>query len=119
MREQFVSRWSRYCGAGRALDAILRLQERGIKVNLTNKSTLDVIEHDTTRKVDPAPFVLVAEGIGGLWQQMSYQGLDPQGFTEAIEALVHQGAGVRNLHANGLGLVMGGVRRGADIHHPL
>jgi transketolase C-terminal domain/subunit len=27
------------------------------------------------------------EGAGGLWQQMGYQGLDPKGIMEAIQAL--------------------------------
>jgi hypothetical protein len=27
------------------------------------------------------------EGSGGLWQQMGYQGLDPEGITKAIKAL--------------------------------
>ena len=27
------------------------------------------------------------EGAGGLWQQMGYQGLDPEGITKAIRAL--------------------------------
>jgi transketolase C-terminal domain/subunit len=104
----------------RALDAVLTLRERGLKVNLVNKSTLNVVDQAMMQKLAAAPFVLVVEGwnvntglgsrfgsyllragfkgrydhigvhkegAGGLWQQMGYQGLDPQGIIEAIEAL--------------------------------
>jgi transketolase len=104
----------------RALDAVLTLRERGLKVNLVNKSTLNVVDPDMMKRLAAAPFVLVAEGwnvktglgsrfgsyllqagfkgrynhlgtnregAGGLWQQMGYQGLDPRGILEAIQAL--------------------------------
>ena len=104
----------------RALDAVITLQERGLKVNLVNKSTLNVLDQAMMKKLAAAPFVLVAEawnvktglgsrfgsyllqagfkgrynhigthkeGAGGLWQQMGFQGLDPAGILEAIEAL--------------------------------
>jgi transketolase len=104
----------------RALDAILQLQEHGLKVNLVNKATVNVVDPDMMSKLATAPFVLVVEGwnvktglgsrfgsyllqagfkgrynhlgtsregAGGLWQQMGYQGLDPKGIMEAIQAL--------------------------------
>jgi len=46
----------------RALDAVLTLRDRGVKVNLVNKSTLNVIDPDMMRKLAAAPFVLVTEG---------------------------------------------------------
>jgi transketolase len=105
----------------RALDAVISLQERGVKVGLVNKPSLNVVDADMMKKLSSAPFVLVAEGwnvktglgsrfgsyllqagfkgkyhhIGthkegcaGQWQQMGYQGLDPQGIGAAIETLL-------------------------------
>jgi transketolase len=46
----------------RALDAVLRLQEQGVKVGLINKSTLNVVDPDMMKTLAGAPFVLVAEG---------------------------------------------------------
>jgi transketolase len=46
----------------RALDAILQLQERGLEVNLVNKSTVNVVDHDMMSKLSSAPFLLVVEG---------------------------------------------------------
>jgi transketolase len=46
----------------RALDAVIRLQEKGVKVGLVNKSTLNVVDADMMKKLAQAPFVLVAEG---------------------------------------------------------
>jgi transketolase C-terminal domain/subunit len=105
----------------RALDAVERLRESGTTVGLINKSTLNVFDPETMRRLAAAPFVLVAEsfnvntglgirfgtellksgfkgrynhigthkeGCGGLWQQMGYQGLDPDGITKSIRALL-------------------------------
>src|SRR4029077_4877113 len=104
----------------RALDAVIRLQEQGVKVGLINKSTLNVVDQDMMKTLAGVPFVLVTEGwnvktgvgvafgtdllqagfkgrynhlgtnregSGGLWQQMGYQGLDPDGIAKAIKAL--------------------------------
>lgn len=104
----------------RALDAVIRLNESGVKVGLINKPTLNIYDHETMKMLSTAPFVLVAEGFnvrtglgsrfgtallkfgfkgkynnigtnkegsGGLWQQMGYQGLDPEGIIKAIKAL--------------------------------
>jgi transketolase len=46
----------------RALDAVLRLQEQGIKVGLINKSTLNVVDPQMMKTLAAVPFVLVAEG---------------------------------------------------------
>jgi transketolase len=105
----------------RALDAVISLQEQGIKVGLINKPSLNVVDADMMKKLSIVPFVLVAEGwnvktglgsrfgsyllqsgfkgkynhigthkegSGGQWQQMGYQGLDPQGISNAIEDLL-------------------------------
>ena len=46
----------------RALDAVIRLSEAGVKVGLINKPTLNVVDKDTMKTLGSAPFVLVAEG---------------------------------------------------------
>jgi transketolase C-terminal domain/subunit len=46
----------------RALDAVISLQDKGIKVGLINKPTLNVIDADMMNKLATVPFVLVAEG---------------------------------------------------------
>ena len=46
----------------RALDAVIRLQEQGVKVGLINKSTLNVVDPQTMKTLSGVPFVLVAEG---------------------------------------------------------
>jgi len=105
----------------RALDAVLSLNEQGVKVGLINKPTLNVIDSEMMKRLSTVPFVLVAEGwnaktglgsrfgshllqagfkgrynhigthkegCGGQWQQMGYQGLDPQGIAAAVKALM-------------------------------
>ncbi len=46
----------------RALDAVIRLNEQGIKVGLVNKPTLNVNDETMLKRLAAAPFVLVAEG---------------------------------------------------------
>jgi transketolase C-terminal domain/subunit len=46
----------------RALDAVTGLAEKGVKVGLINKSTLNMVDADTMKTLAAAPFVLVAEG---------------------------------------------------------
>jgi transketolase len=46
----------------RALDAVIRLQEQGVKVGLINKSTLNVVDPEMMTTLAGVPFVLVAEG---------------------------------------------------------
>jgi transketolase len=105
----------------RALDAVLSLNEQGVKVGLINKPTLNVMDPEMMKGLAATPFVLVAEGwnaktglgsrfgshllqsgfagrynhigthkegCGGQWQQMGYQGLDPQGISAAVKALI-------------------------------
>jgi transketolase len=105
----------------RALDAVISLQEQGVKVGLVNKPTLNVVDGEMMRRLSRVPFVLVVEGwnvktglgsrfgsyllqagfkgkyhhigthkegSGGQWQQMGYQGLDPQGIAAAVQALL-------------------------------
>jgi transketolase len=105
----------------RALDAVISLQEKGIRVGLINKPTLNVVDTEMMKTLSIAPFVLVVEGwnvktglgsrfgsyllqagfkgkynhlgthkegSAGQWQQMGYQGLDPQGIAASIEALL-------------------------------
>jgi transketolase len=46
----------------RALDAVIRLQEQGVKVGLINKPTINIVDPDTMKLLAGASFVLVAEG---------------------------------------------------------
>jgi transketolase len=46
----------------RALDAVINLQEAGVKVGLIVKSTLNVYDEAMMKKLAASPFVLVAEG---------------------------------------------------------
>jgi transketolase C-terminal domain/subunit len=46
----------------RALDAVINLQEQGVKVGLVNKATLNVVDQAMMAKLAAAPYVLVAEG---------------------------------------------------------
>ncbi len=46
----------------RALDAVITLQEQGVKVGLIAKSTLNAYDEEMMKKLVAAPFVLVAEG---------------------------------------------------------
>ena len=46
----------------RALDAVIALQEQGIKVGLINKATLNCYDEATMKMLAASPFVLVAEG---------------------------------------------------------
>ena len=46
----------------RALDAVIRLNEAGVKVGLVNKPTLNVYDEVMMKSLVDAPFVLVAEG---------------------------------------------------------
>jgi len=46
----------------RALDAVIRLQQSGVKVGLVNKATLNVYDDAMMKKLAASPFVLVAEG---------------------------------------------------------
>ena len=45
----------------RSYDAALRLRQEGIEVGLINKSTLNIVDEETTKKIGSSPFVLVTE----------------------------------------------------------
>ncbi|HEY6516221.1 MAG TPA: transketolase C-terminal domain-containing protein [Steroidobacteraceae bacterium] len=45
----------------RALDAVIGLGEKGVKVGLINKPTLNVVDREMMRRLAGVPFVLVAE----------------------------------------------------------
>ena len=45
----------------RSYDAVLRLRQEGLEVGLINKSTLNVVDEETTKKIGSSPFVLVVE----------------------------------------------------------
>ena len=46
----------------RALDAVIALQEQGVKVGLVNKPTVNVVDPQMMRTLSGVPFVLVTEG---------------------------------------------------------
>ena len=46
----------------RALDAVIRLNEEGVKVGLINKTTLNAYDEETMKLLAKSPFVFVAEG---------------------------------------------------------
>jgi transketolase C-terminal domain/subunit len=46
----------------RALDAVIRLQEQGVKVGLINKPTLNLYDEASMKTLAAAPYVLVVEG---------------------------------------------------------
>ncbi len=46
----------------RALDAVIRLQEKGTHVGLVNKPSLNVVDQGMMKTLSAAPFVLVVEG---------------------------------------------------------
>ena len=46
----------------RALDAVIALQEQGVRIGLINKPTINVVDPQIMRTLASAPFVLVAEG---------------------------------------------------------
>ena len=45
----------------RSYDAALRLRQEGLEVGLINKSTLNIVDEETTKKIGSSPFVLVVE----------------------------------------------------------
>ncbi len=46
----------------RALDAVIELAEKGVKVGLINKPTLNVVDQEMMQRLAGVPFVLVTEG---------------------------------------------------------
>ncbi|NJN37798.1 MAG: transketolase [Acaryochloridaceae cyanobacterium CSU_3_4] len=91
----------------RALDAVERLKQEGLDVGLINKSTLNVVDEATMKKIGAAPFVLVVEsfnrrtGLGsrfGSWllergftPKFAYLGTHEEGCGGLWEQFPHQG----------------------------
>ncbi|NJM64399.1 MAG: transketolase [Acaryochloris sp. RU_4_1] len=91
----------------RALDAVERLKQEGLDVGLINKSTLNVVDETTMKKIGAAPFVLVVEsfnrrtGLGsrfGSWllergftPKFAYLGTHEEGCGGLWEQFPHQG----------------------------
>ncbi|KAI9454750.1 thiamine diphosphate-binding protein [Lactarius psammicola] len=95
----------------RSYDAVLRVRQEGLDVGLINKPTLNLVDEQTIRKIGSSPFVLVVEslsrktgrqltpkygylgthkeGCGGLQEQITFQGLDPQSIIAKIKTLSH------------------------------
>jgi transketolase C-terminal domain/subunit len=104
----------------RCLDAVERLRQEGIALNLVNKSTLNVVDEAMTARVGASPFVLVVEsfnrrtGLGsrfGTWllergftPRYGYLGTWREGCGGLWEQYPHQGldpAGIIS-HVRGL-----------------
>jgi len=91
----------------RTIDAVDRLRSEGVDVGLVNKSTLNVVDEDATRKYGSSPFVLVVEslnqktGLGskmGTWllerqltPKYKYIGTTKEGCGGLGEQIFHQG----------------------------
>lgn len=90
----------------RSWDAVLRLRQEGLDVGLVNKSTLNLVDEQTIRKVGSTHFVLVAEtfnqktGLGskfgtwllerGLTPRYGYMGTTMEGCGGLHEQVNHQ-----------------------------
>ncbi|KAJ8072015.1 hypothetical protein PM082_015573 [Marasmius tenuissimus] len=91
----------------RSYDAVLRCREQGLDVGLVNKSTLNIVDEETLKKVGSSPFVLVVEsfnkktGLGskfGTWliersltPKYAYMGTHKEGSGGLWEQIFHQG----------------------------
>jgi len=91
----------------RSWDAVLRCREQGLDVGLINKSTLNLVDEQTTRKIGSTSFVLVVEsfnqktGLGskfGTWllerqltPRYGYMGTNKEGCGGLWEQIPHQG----------------------------
>ncbi|KZS95621.1 transketolase [Sistotremastrum niveocremeum HHB9708] len=90
----------------RAHDAVLRVRQEGLDVGLVNKSTLNLVDEQTIRKVGTSPFVIVVEsfnqktGLGskfGTWllerqltPKYAYMGVIHEGCGGLTEQIPHQ-----------------------------
>ncbi len=99
----------------RALDAVINLNEAGVKVGLVNKSTLNVWDDATMKKLAAAPFVLVAEGYNvktglgsrfgsallkyGFKGKYNHIGTHKEGSGGLWEQMPHQGLGSDGIQA--------------------
>jgi len=99
----------------RALDAVINLNEAGVKVGLVNKATLNVWDDATMKKLAAAPFVLVAEGYNvktglgsrfgsallkyGFKGKYNHIGTHQEGSGGLWEQMPHQGLGSDGIQA--------------------
>jgi len=91
----------------RSWDAVLRCRQQGLDVGLINKSTLNIVDEETIKKIGSSPFVLVVEslnqktGLGskfGTWllerrltPKYGYMGSNKEGCGGLWEQIPHQG----------------------------
>ncbi|KAN0092643.1 thiamine diphosphate-binding fold [Tylopilus felleus] len=91
----------------RSWDAVLRCRQDGLDVGLINKSTLNIVDEQTIRKIGSTPFVLVVEsfnqktGLGskfgtwllerGLTPRYGYMGTVKEGCGGLSEQIPYQG----------------------------
>jgi len=91
----------------RSYDAVLRLRQEGLNVGLINKSTLNIVDEETTKKIGSSPFVLIVEtlsqktGLGskygtwllerGLTPKYAYIGTHKEGCGGLQEQVPYQG----------------------------
>lgn len=99
----------------RCLDAALQLREKGVKVGIINKPTLNMVDEEMMAKVGSAPFAVVVEsqnsktGLGvryGTWllergfsPRYSHMGTCKIGHGGIAEQLPHQGLDVEGIKA--------------------
>ncbi len=99
----------------RALDAVIALNEAGVKVGLINKPTLNVWDDVMMKKLAAAPFVLVAEGFNvktglgsrfgsallqyGFKGKYNHIGTHQEGCGGLWEQMPHQGLGSDGIQA--------------------
>jgi transketolase len=99
----------------RALDAVIALNEQGVKVGLVNKATLNVWDAAMMKRLAAAPFVLVAEGFNvktglgsrfgsallkhGFKGKYDHVGTHMEGCGGLWEQMPHQGLGSDGIQA--------------------
>ena len=97
----------------RCLHVVEEYREKGIKIGLINKPTLNSVDEDIMAKIGKSPFVLVIEslnsrtGLGvrfgtwllerGLAPNYDYMGTTRPGNCGQEEQILHQGLGVDNI----------------------
>ncbi len=91
----------------RSLDAVERAREQGLDIGLINKSTLNIADEDTFKRLASAPFVLLVEsqnrnnGLGvlfaswllerGITPRYAHMGVTKPGHGGTAEQVAHQG----------------------------
>lgn len=98
----------------RCLDVVETLREKGVKIGLINKSTLNVVDEDMLARIGAGPFVLTVEtqnattGLGarlgtwllerGLRPKYAHMGSVRAGEGGLTEQIPHQGMGPQDIH---------------------